>query len=65
MQNFSTVTADSICDMCYHQGTSCGKNPKLCVKELRLQDSHFHERSFDEDMEIMGLSNRRIRSSFF
>lgn len=67
MSGFEIISVNSICSGCgfYLLNIPCEKTPQQCVKTARRQDSRFHERSFDEDEEIMGFNFRRgIRENY-
>jgi hypothetical protein len=67
MSGFELISVESICSMCtfFHFNIPCNSSPQRCVKKARIQDSSFHERSFDEDEEIMGFNFRRgIRENY-
>jgi len=67
MSEFELISVESICSTCafFHYNIPCASTPQKCVKKARNQDSSFHERSFDEDEEIMGFNFQRgIRKSY-
>jgi len=67
VSEFDLISVESICSTCafFHFNIPCNSSPERCVKKARMQDSSFHERSFDEDEEIMGFNFKKgIRKDY-